>query len=79
METINNNPYQRNHVLKSRIITRNLAVLIFFIVAITAKIFLLLLLPDKYLYDSNHIIDICNGANDTVIKHLNLVLIFLSL
>lgn len=63
METINNNPYQRNHVLKSRIITRNLAVLIFFIVAITAKIFLLLLLPDKYLYDSNHIIDICNGAN----------------
>lgn len=63
MEMVQNNPYARHHLIKSKNITKGVAFIIFILVAIIAKIFLLKVLPDKYLFDSNHIIGICNGAN----------------
>lgn len=63
MEIANNNLYARHHWIKTRELTKGLAFCVFILVAIAAKILLLKFLPDKYLFDSNHIIDICNGAN----------------
>lgn len=63
MEVAQNNIYARHHFIKTRELTKGLAFCIFILVVIAAKFLLLKILPSKYLFDSNHIIDICNGAN----------------
>lgn len=63
MEVTQNNIYARHHLIKTRELTKGLAFCIFILVVIAAKFLILKILPSKYLFDSNHIIDICNGAN----------------
>ena len=52
---------EKKRKIQSLSLDKNVVLLVFVIMAVLAKVFLMYILPGKYLYDSQNIINLCNG------------------